>query len=677
MHTVMLTGCTATPFGNYLKALGVFRLVSKQADTSARGWWAGETFALESVLGQEDLETFFVERYAPTPILAPWNGGSGFYPKDNNDGIEAIARSAQERFAPYRKAIEICREFNEIKQGKGADEEERRAAILRHCRNRLDDDAVEWLDAAVAISADGSRSFAPVLGTGGNEGRLDYTNNFMARIAALLILPGRKMPVRELLGSALFGHRTTALLPGAAGQFDPGRAGGANQGPGIAHDSTTNPWDLILTLEGATAWASGLYRRQGIGYRSVLCSPFTVRPSKVGYESAVAKDDARGEIWTPLWLRPVRYEELKTLLREGRASVNGRPAANALEFAEAACSLGVDRGIDRFVRYSLLKRRGDSYVALPTGIFKAEYRSESDRVRQFQQFFERFTKQDLPRGAEEARRGVEGAVYQVLLKGGNGRVRELMVALGRMLRRIVTVSDVRLPSRGLNAADWIEACDFDVPEVRMAASVASIFARDIGSLADNLSRGDKRFAWVGLDLTDRMISVLERRLQLANSAESDANPLGGACTIHPGEVSLFIECSVNDALVEDLLFAFATLDWTNFKTPSLSDAAVHREVLPTYAVIKHLFLSREIEQGPEPKRLRADPRVLSLLKAGNIEEAAAMAVTRLRVAGFRPLVVGYAGGMNARRLAASLLIPVLGGRALGSGIFHEKEEDNR
>ena len=671
MPTLMLAGCTATPFGNYLKALGIFRLVAAQADTCACGWWEAETFALQTSLSEADLASFFVERYEPTPILAPWNGGSGFYPKDNKEGINAIAGSNARRFSGYRRAIELCFEFAEVKEGKGNDEDERRVSILRRCRNLLDDKAVEWLDASVAISADGSRSFAPVLGTGGNEGRLDYTNNFMARIASLLIAP-KQTPVRELLESAIFASRTSALELGAAGQFDPGRAGGPNQGPGTESGSTTNPWDLVLTLEGATAWASGLYRRQGTGYRSILCSPFTVQASKVGYESASAGDDARGEIWAPLWLRPVRYEELKTLLREGRASVNGRPASNAIQFAEAACSLGVDRGIDRFVRYSLLKRRGDSYVALPTGIFKAGYRSEADLIREFQTFFDTLTRRDLPRGGEEARRGVDAAVYQVLLKGGKHRIRALMSALGRMLRRIVTTSDVRMPSRGLNALKWIEACDFGVPEVRIAASLASIYTREVGSLADNLSRVDRRFSWTGIDLASRMISVLDRRLQLANAAETDGNPLGGACTIYPGDGTLFIEGSINDAVIEDLIFAFATLNWTDFKAPVVKS----REVIPTYAVIKHLFLSQMIDRGPEPKRIRADPRVLSMLKTGNIAEAAAMAVTRLRVAGLRPIVSSYAGGVDAQRLAASLLIPVWSGAALGSGIFHDKEEEN-
>jgi CRISPR-associated protein Csx17 len=429
-------------------------------------------------------------------------------------------------------------------------------------------------------------------------------------------------------------------------------------------------------MEGAVAWASGLYRRQGANYRAVLCSPFTVRASRVGYGSASAMDDARGEIWTPLWRHPVRYQELKTLLREGRASVEGRPAANALEFAEAACSLGVDRGIERFVRYSLLKRRGDSYVALPAGTFTTGYRSEADRVRQFQTFFERVIRRELPRGAEELRRGVEAAVYQVLLKGGKDRVRELMAALGRMIRRIVTTSDSRLPSRGLNAADWLDACHFDMAEVRIAGALASIFTRDVGSLGDNLSRSDKRFAWNGQDLPRRLVCVLERRLQLASSVESDNSPLGGAYTLHPGDATLFIEGSVDDTLIEDLLFAFATFDWKDFNTAKISVTTTHCEVLPVYAVLKHLFMPGEISRGLETKRLRADPRVISLLKADNIQEAAAMAVRRLRIAGFRPLNVTYSGGMDAIRLAASLLVPVRAGNALGAGIFHKEEKDN-
>ncbi len=672
MHAIALTGCTSTPFGNYLKALGVLRLVSEQADGEARGWWAGETFMLQTELRDEGLIGFFLERYRPTPILAPWNGGSGFYQKDNKEGIEAIAGSSHERFGHYRESIAICRAMTEVQAGKSADEDERRTRILRHCRNRLPDGAVEWLDAAVGIAADGSRAFAPVVGTGGNEGRLDYTNNFMSRLAMLLIAPPPKLAVRELLANSLFATRTVALQAGAAGQFDPGRAGGANQGQGVESDSITNPWDLVLTLEGAVAWAAGLYRRQGASYRTVLCSPFTVRATRVGYGSASSQDEARAEVWTPLWIGRVQYGELKVLLREGRAMVDGRPARNALEFAEAASSLGVDRGIARFVRYSLLKRRGDSYVALPAGTFPAHYRSEADRIREFQNYYDSLVERDLPRGAEELKRGVEAAVFEVLLRGKD-RITPLMRAFGRLVRQALTTSEIRLPRCRMKAGDWLAACRPDQLEVRIASALASIFTRDVGSMADFLSRADKRFSWIGRNLAERLVSVLTRRLQLATAIESKGNPLGAAYGIHAGDATLFIEGSTDDAAIEELMFAFLALDWSEFERPGVESAAAP---LPSYGVLKCLFLPGEIKVGAEPRRLLADSRIVPLLTADRIGEATKIAVQRLQIAGFRPLDLTYEAGVDGTRLGAALLIPVLPW-TLPRGIFKEPTEMER
>jgi CRISPR-associated protein Csx17 len=183
MNRLMLAGCTPQPLGSYLKGLAVLRLVSEQADETARGSWEDDCFVLETTLDRESLIEFFLKRYSPTAVIAPWNGGSGFYPKDRKVGIDALAESDDSRFALYRRAIgnaqEIVRETGEEKGASKNDEDARRLSILRLCRNRLPDGCVDWLDAAIAISSEGARAFAPILGTGGNEGRLDYTNNFL------------------------------------------------------------------------------------------------------------------------------------------------------------------------------------------------------------------------------------------------------------------------------------------------------------------------------------------------------------------------------------------------------------------------------------------------------------------------------------------------------------------
>lgn len=676
MHELTLAGCTTKPLGSYLKSLGVLRLVSEQADPEARALWDRDTLQLRTRLTEDELAGFFLRTYSPTPILAPWNGGSGFYQKDRRIGIDAIAASTDSRFEDYRTAIALLRELPEIRRGKAEknEEEERRTAILQYCRNFLPDRAVEWLDAAVGIESNGSRAFAPVLGTGGNEGRLDYTNNFMERLAALLIMPDKKTDVCGLLQNALFAAPTDALQPGASGQYDPGRAGGANQGQGIDCEAPTNPWNFILSLEGAVAWASGLYRRHGVSYRSFLCSPFTVVKTTTGYGSASAGDDARAEIWAPIWSRPARFAEIKVLLREGRATVDGRPATNGLQFAEAATSLGIDRGIRSFVRYSLLRRRGDSYVALPAGEFPAGYRSESDLIREFESLIAPLAPDKLLPGCDSLRRRIDSAIYEVLLRGGH--IQELMVALGRLLRKLGACGRSFDPPRAvrLQACRWLDGCGYEAtPEVRIAAAFASIWDRDVGPIRTNLFPGSAGYAWTGRDLPDRLIGVLERRLHAGTAAECENNPLGGACRLHPGDATLFIEASVDDTLIEDLLFAFTCLDWAGFKAPYVSAA----EVLPVYAALKHLFLPGEIKVNGESKRLRADPRVATLLASGRpgaVADAAKQALSRLRVAGLQPIDVPYHGGaVLGRRMAASLLIPVIGGRVLSAPVL-EKEE---
>ena len=126
----------------------------------------------------------------------------------------------------------------------------------------------------------------------------------------------------------------------SGGLFDPGRAGGANQGPGVEHDAITNPWDLILHARGSSCVPVHL-SPSGSRLPFVSCSPFTVRATAVG--SASTKDDARAEIWTPLWHRAVRYDELSTLCEKGVpvcADVQRRTRLSSPK----PRSLGVDRG---------------------------------------------------------------------------------------------------------------------------------------------------------------------------------------------------------------------------------------------------------------------------------------------------------------------------------------------
>ena len=696
MNVIRLGGCTLEPLGSYLKALSVLRLVSEQEDGSARGWWERGSFCLETELDETGLVVFFLERYAPTPIVSPWNNGSGFYPKKEKpekksrqsasgpkkekSALEELATSTDPRVRLYAETIERARSIPGV--GVRAEEEDkeaksRRRFIQLECRNRLPDAAVEWLDAAVGISADDDRSFAPITGSGGNEGNLDYTATFMRHVVDLLIAPKAGLPLEELLRNALFGDPTSAFQPGSVGQFDPGRAGGFNQGQKIeAEDFPSNPWNFVLTLEGAVAWAAGLYRRQGVGFRPFMCSPFTVKSTPVGYGSAAAKDgdSARAEIWAPIWDRRATYAELKALLREGRAAVDGRPAQNGLEFAEAACMLGVDRGIAGFMRYNLLKRRGDSYIALPVGRFEVKDRPESGLVRELNGVLDTISWQMKSPPAELAslRRQVEEGMYNVLLRGGEA-LEDLAASVGRLYRRLLlTGKEVRIAAS--LGRSWVSKLASTSAEARIAAALAGMWDQNAPAMVEHLHRANEKghFSWTGATLAERMARTLERRVLLGEQRGLDRNPLGSAYRARIGDATLFLEGSVDDERIEELLFAFTLVNWRK------DDSGERKgwddvSVWPVYALLKHLFFAEQVEIGEGKKYLMADLGVLAALTAGDVAQAVRIGARRLQNAGILRADMQDPGGFDGMRLAAALLIPVPYGTAM-QNLFRAKQE---
>ncbi|HPB96684.1 MAG TPA: hypothetical protein PKW66_12280, partial [Polyangiaceae bacterium] len=108
MNIHQLRGCTPEPLAFYLKALGALRLVSEQVDSQARGFWKDECFHLVTRLDADGLMNFFLHDYQPSPIVAPWNKGSGFY-QTKDPGIYPVETSSSERFAPLRDGIQAAR----------------------------------------------------------------------------------------------------------------------------------------------------------------------------------------------------------------------------------------------------------------------------------------------------------------------------------------------------------------------------------------------------------------------------------------------------------------------------------------------------------------------------------------------------------------------------------------
>jgi CRISPR-associated protein Csx17 len=691
MPDVMLLGCAPEPLAHYLKALGVLRLIAEQVDLKARGFWQAEAFVLQSILDQQGVEQFFLDTYQPTPVVAPWNGGSGFYPKDNSKAILAIEQSSAPRFAPYRETITCARTILQILTLSEKVSQDHKSLLLEACRARFPEHSVAWLDAAFVLTTDGVK-YPPLLGTGGNDGRLDFTNNCMQRLLDV-IDPGNSMATPQSLQwlrGALYGAVQSGLLKGAAiGQFFPGAAGGANAEASFMADSLINPWDFIFMLEGALLFASATVKRLEAGTPGALSYPFSVRQSGVGYGSASQADEssARAELWLPLWQTPTSLAELRALMAEGRAQVGRRSARTGVDFARAVAGLGVDRGITAFQRYGFQVRNGLAYFATPLGRFVVRRQPQVDLLSDVDAWLDRFRRaasaNQAPASANRALRGVEDAILRVCQQRSTPRLQELLIALGECERAMVT-SLAWAQESGLTpipplSASWLDETNDQTPAFRLAATAASVWGRygssqlavpfrcqmepvhtwirDAHLQVVWQTETGRDVAWHGGNPIAALSAVMARRILKAVQAGCATFPDHGRLTADLHDIAEFIEGRTNDHRLVALLWGLLLLDWPAVPVAAQTRAARPERMFPgaTYALLKLCFAGQDVRDVEIPLVPEIHRRALM----GDGAVATSLAARRLQASGLVPAVQRVAlSGASTRRIATAMVFPV-------------------
>ncbi|MFA7304216.1 MAG: type I-U CRISPR-associated protein Csx17 [Methanoregula sp.] len=352
----------------------------------------------------------------------------------------------------------------------------------------------------------------------------------------------------------------------------------------------------------------------------------------------------------------------------------------------------MDRGITEFVRYDLLKRRGDSYIALPSGRFPVTYRRESDLIRQLDQVLQRldtFLRKEfaqMPAEFVSARRQIDNAIYDALLYGEAFRIKQILAAIGRMERLLAKRDPTRLknlsrPLSGLSPR-WIVAADDGTLELRIAAALASIGATGgVGPIRANLEpvdpkrsytwkTGEEQVAWTGNNFATRLSGVLMRRLMDARRLNCTSNPLDAVISLAAEDIALFIEGDTDDKLIEDLLFGLLWVKWSDHNETmemvmKLKECwrvpVTTRIVQRSWALLKLLFLPRAIRiEGQAPVTVKPEPAIIPLLRAGRIDDACDIARKRLFSTGLLPVKATFPNTGNGERIAAALLLPVRG-----------------
>ncbi|HEY8056168.1 MAG TPA: type I-U CRISPR-associated protein Csx17 [Terriglobales bacterium] len=701
-----LTGCAPLPLSGYLKALGVFRLVSEQADPAARGYWEADRFILESNLEPDELISFFADRYRPTPVVAPWNGGSGFWQKDNKVGLDWILSSVQPRLAEYRRSIEDCAAMITATGWQAPPKAEAKASFVSRLRSRLSDEVCRWLDAAVVLETDKAR-FPPLLGTGGNDGRLDFSNNFMRRLQSAL-----SEAAGTQLRASLFAISSPDMEKGAVGQFAPGSAGGPNNGVGFDAASWINPWDYVLCLEGTMLFAAAAARRYGQDSPGVLSYPFTTLAVGTGSGATAFADeaDARAELWAPLWSRPAGFAELSQLFSEGRAVLNGREARDGLDFARAASQLGVARGIDQFQRHAFLMRSGRAYFAVPLSRLEVRERPAAALLAQLDERnwlsrTRRLLRDDKqPASVRAVGQRLDDSIFALAAEGDSPALQGVLGALGDVVLAAAQRPSLRRDDGGMQPPpplrwNWVEYANDGSPEFALAWAVASLdavshrgaentpnssahafrmpFRSHLAPLSigagwtpDSWADGGTESAlavWEGRNLVRDLAATLVRRLIEAERyvftvASEEApipsnlikeQPLRGAHAPLSAVLAL-----LNSELDESRVASLACgLAWVRSRRAIFHAPLPWEDDVPlTYALLKPLFFPDGV--GPD-KHLPALLPLARLIAAGRLEDALSQAQRTARAA---KLDVEFpaptTSTISPERLLAALLIPI-------------------
>lgn len=715
VQEVLLTGCTPEPLMSYLKALGMLRLICEQVDPDAAGCWRNDCFVLRSKFDREQLSSYFLNDYCPTPIIGPWAGGSGFFGNDNQSDIEAILNSTVDRFTAFRDVIERTRGILNEQRVFEKPADEVKEMLLRLYRRTMPDQFVEWMDAAMVLQSQG-QAFAPFLGTGGNDGRLDFTQNFMKRLVELKLHEAKPASkAKALLRNALFAQAVSGLGKAAVGQFAPGRAGGPNATQGMEGNPTDNLWDLVLMLEGALMLAGSVTRRIGVHSTDKAAFPFTVRARPVGGGSSSEDElaSSRGELWLPIWDDFASHSELQTLFSEGRADVSGRPAREALDFARAVAGLGIDRGIRSFTRFGFLKRSGKAYLATAMNRFQVprQPREATDLLQRLDGWLNAYRRacsaRETPTRLKTPLSRIESAIFDYCGYGRREDLQSVLIALGRAERELAMTGghrggkEICRPLSGLSTA-WLKATHDRTPEFDIALALAGMYDAEnkVPPLRSNIEpvafetgrwqwqESGPHVVWKSADLATNMAAVLLRRMMDGARAGCEELPLHFHRTVSLDTVAAFIAGDLDDRRIDDLLWGLMLIDHRQQYPKDLPRAKVDDAApLPReYALLKLLFLPRPLIREWDQERQRAnwrsarrdeggieipaEPRILPLLRAGRLDDACRIAYQRLRSSGLSPLPAATATGVwrakdwqddpsvDARRVAAALLSPV-------------------
>ncbi len=575
------------------------------------------------------------------------------------------------------------------------------------------------LELFAAHAAPASRVFFnPLLGSGGNAGKRAFADGWKKATEALQPPKASKKKAantddrREALNTFLDGEASvwqTEKLNAASWFSDANKL--YNSGQNSFSEGAISPWAMALACEGLVFFAGSASRRLGARTRPVGAFPFVVEAASPETSGEAGRD--RGEVWAPLWSRPMTVPEVAALFTRGRAEIGGHGAVTPAAFAVAITRRGVDAGIEEFRRFALGKTTSANtfeprYLgAAPVPAGSPDAQSDT---------FERICGliESLPRDRKEGQRwrfvGLRGPVEIALVSAaGRPHNAEAMTALLDAAVQALDRVDVNRSfcEKGVSwqplPLDWLsDLFSGDAPDIEacLALSLISAFPVEYpfalyrfgiewrNQSGDGRPRKSSpyihpktpppRWVWRAGPLARNLSTVIQRRLlDWEDHEKLGTPPLRSPIAARMSDVGAWLDGHVDEALLARWLSRMALFDWF-FIPPSVRALSPFERgdigvgsALALYGLLHPLFDLRPVsDNGRKEGRDLLPPdtgartsaaarRMAALVRGGDIDRAVEVACSRFAMAQAPLMRMNTPWAItDPERLLAALLFPV-------------------
>jgi CRISPR-associated protein Csx17 len=683
-HTVLpvvaVPGLRLVSLGNYMASLGLLRILARSGWPRVRAAWNNGTFQI--VGGPTCLDNIL-------------------------DGVCKMASS--KAWSAYDRSWgEAQKQGTKKKSG----------APLAIWQASAPEQDLELFSAHAVPAA--RVSFNPLLGSGGNAGKRDFSDGWSRAVQALASDQNSKNGVPDAAGkraelkALLLGDSLTWMvekLNAACWFSDTNKLYNSGQRP--FREGAASPWAMALACEGLPFFAGGPSRRLGSRARAVGAFPFVTGPAAPGRAGEAGRD--LGDVWAPIRERPMSVPEVQTLFQRGRAELGGRGVITPTAFAAAIMRRGIDAGITEFRRFVLGHTTSSntfeprfggvfhvSVSAQPAAsILQREQRAAAAVMERVVAFVDQFVGplKDRKVGKRWRYVGLRGGVEAAMLRVAESPfdseaalhlADSIVAALDRIDRnwafreRVVAWEPLPL--------DWLTVLfgnELPSAEARLAVAVVSCFpvGRPLAIYRFGVEPRGRRFVhplqvprqWVWrstMPVSRVLAEVLYRRTLDWESELEAGEPVRYVAPASFVHVANWLSCSLDDNLLARWISRLALFDWQTVpcsvralgvaSSASIAPAAD----LCLFGLLQPLFDLRPVMRARNPKSdllpqesgartPAAARRLAGLLRIRDISGAVRFAANRYQMA-CAPLV-RTAGPWNVddpERLAASLLFQI-------------------